>query len=110
MNWWPFVSKRDFEILRKGVINFMADFSKFSASFSQFAADFGTFKTDLTTFLLTLPKAEDPAVQKQIDGFTSTLAEMDSSVQQMDASLKPAPAETANSGNASGDAAKGPQS
>lgn len=66
----------------------MADLSKLSAAFSTFAADFSKFKADLTAFLGTI-KPEDPAVQTAIDGFTTTLTDMDSSVQAMDASLTP---------------------
>lgn len=65
------------------------DISKLSDAFSKFAGDFSTFKGDLTTFLGTL-KPEDPAVQATIDGFTAKLGEMDTDVQGMDASLKPA--------------------
>lgn len=72
----------------KEVKQIMADLSKLATAFSTFAADFGQFKTDLTAFLGTLPKPEDPAVQAQIDGFTQTLTDMDSSVQSMDQSLK----------------------
>lgn len=68
----------------------MLDLTKFSASFSAFAGDFSTFKTDLTTFLANLPASTDPANQAAIDGFTAQVATMDTSVQAMDASLKPA--------------------
>jgi len=110
MRWWPFVTRRSFEILRGEVITLMANLTSFSASFSQFATDFGQFKTDLVAYLAN-QKPENPDDQKTIDGFTQALTSMDSSVQQMDASLKPAPAETANSGNtSSGDAQKDPLS
>lgn len=67
----------------------MADVSNLSTAFTKFAGDFSTFKTDLTAFLGTL-KPEDPAVQTAIDGFTASLGTMDTDVQGMDASLKPA--------------------
>jgi len=46
--------------------------------------------TLLAAFLQTLPTGDDPAVQAQIDGFTTQLGDMDTSLQAMDASLKPA--------------------
>jgi len=67
----------------------MADLSKLTPAFTKFASDFSQFKTDLTTFLGTL-KPEDPAVQAAIDGFTTQAENMDTDVQAMDASLKPA--------------------
>lgn len=68
----------------------MLDLTKFSAKFTGFAGDFGQFKTDLTAFLQSLPVATDPAQQAQVDAFTEQLGDMDTSVQAMDASLKPA--------------------
>lgn len=65
------------------------DITKFSTSFTKFAGDFTQFKGDLTAFLNSLP-VPDPAQQAQIDGFTAQLGDMDTSVQAMDASLKPA--------------------
>lgn len=75
--------------LEKGQRKLTMDLSNFSTNFTKFAGDFGTFKTDLTAFLKTLP-TPDPAQQAVVDGFTTQLGDMDTSVQAMDASLKPA--------------------
>ena len=81
---------RRLALLEKGQSQMKTDLTKFSASFSKFAGDFSQFKTDLAAFLQALPTGDDPAVQVQIDGFATQLDDMDTAVQGMDASLKPA--------------------
>ncbi len=71
----------------------MTDVSGLSTAFTKFATDFGQFRTDFTAFLAQLPKGDDPSVQVAIDGFTSKVNELDTAIQEMDATLKPAPSE-----------------